>query len=469
MTDDKEKISRYVAAATLAAASLVAAASPQVVHEPLSDDKGCRLIVSEKTKALYPKGLLEYAAQNCWAGPKTDILIIGQNDVLPKGSHNLTASTAVVEHAQEQMKKFVPNDIHSAMQSARDEKGSIIHRQIVSAAEANSKQALKYKFINVAKPQEEKRLFVTVVNPVDHIPDDLAGIGGLYLGSVLNRRFHEEGAYHDRASIRTMTLAHETDHGSHGHGTSIIEDGKLRREQMEVSVADRMRHETEADNGAQHKYESARKTGIALNSVYPVLYHGLRSLGSYFSGNAAHDKVPFAHATNIGMHKDYSSITPQEQLEGLRIFRQELNRAVGEAVLNPDTGEVKKELLDMYDKPTVATLDFCQEEAQVESDKAQDGEKWDSYAHAMGRCVASNFDVRALAVNGLIEMEAWDSPFKNNRVAKIFAADFKLAASAYIIDNHYMEHAANLYTKTQRDAIPEPARRYWDNVFSNKP
>jgi hypothetical protein len=198
MTDDKEKISRYVAAATLAAASLVAAASPQVVHEPLSDDKGCRLIVSEKTKALYPKGLLEYAAQNCWAGPKTDILIIGQNDVLPKGSHNLTASTAVVEHAQEQMKKFVPNDIHSAMQSARDEKGSIIHRQIVSAAVANSNQALNYKFINVAKPQEEKRLFVTVVNPVDHIPDDLAGIGGLYLGSVLNRRFHEEGAYHDR-------------------------------------------------------------------------------------------------------------------------------------------------------------------------------------------------------------------------------------------------------------------------------
>lgn len=246
----QEKISRYAATATLAAASLAAGASPPVGQEKSSEDTGCRLIVSDKTKALYPKGLLDHAAQNCWAGPKTDILIIGQNDVLPGGSHNLTASAAVVQQAQEQMKKFVPVDIHAVMQSVQDEKGSVVHRQIVLAAAVNSNQALNYKFINAARPQEERRLFVTVVNPVDHIADDLAGIGGLYLGSVLNWRFHEEGRYHDRPSIRAMTLAHETDHGHHGHGTSIIEDGKLRREQPEISLADRMRHETEADIGA---------------------------------------------------------------------------------------------------------------------------------------------------------------------------------------------------------------------------
>lgn len=453
-------------AVTIPKALPAKAASSQM----MATNAECRLLVSNATRKLYPEGFLEKAAEECWAGPNTDILVVGKRDASKQSGHYMRVLPETVRDTQKNLSGIIPKDWEALLEGPKDRDGkSIIYTTILRAAIIpDNSFALKYRFEPVEGSKETsvpRNLFITIVDPQDHSEDHLAGMSGLFLGYNISSNLIFNSRFSDSKSWMALTFAHEATHGEHDHGIKIVSGNQIKDNIEKTPVAERMQHEGGADVGGAEKYMRARNQGVSLNEIVPAINWGLRSLGSYF--NARVGNIPFAHATNFSFSKEAAHTTPTQQEEGLRIFRDTMDTAFGRVILDPETGDYRESIRDIttlgQEKDDFIT---CRDDALDALPKGTSfRDNWDKYAYDVSQCVLQSIWIRPLGAAAIIELEKEKDPFKGNIVARRYAEDFKTAVSAHLMSAGNMERVGNLYDKVLKDDLPAPAKAHWGQVL----
>ena len=229
----------------------------------------CRLIVTPKTRELYPKGFLELAAQNCWAGKNTDIVILGKGDLLPRGNpHFMMMNDGIAPSIYSRLQEILPADTYKLMDGLKGNSRQRIASAMAAMAGASTDNTTFQMRFKNQKGVVQKSVFFAVTDNIHFMHDQLAASAGLWLGSYINKRLHEDTPYLNRPSLRSWKIAHEMGHGLMNHHYFSVQSGTIQTDKKQ-ELKRRHPHssiefETDADRVARKYYNAALAAGIDL-------------------------------------------------------------------------------------------------------------------------------------------------------------------------------------------------------------
>lgn len=478
-----------ILATTLSPLLLSAGMAGSVVAQDLpaapqaKDAPSCRLTVSKDTRSLYPAGYLELAARDCWAGSGADILVVGKDDIIKGDRNHMMPGKATIKEARQTLLNLMPADTRALFASIEPSQQEVILNTIVRASlSATNSSAMKYRFESGdGKPTKE--VFITVVDDLYHVHDQMAAIAGVYLGSFINEEMYSADM-DDKTSMRAMTFAHESGHGMRNDGLVVIRDGSVVLKGVNLRTPlERLEAETGADRHGHKNYASAIQNNIPLFTKTPVVDHALRALSAYFSYGPELEKgeedydvryvkgyikdpnpIPW-HATSAGLNGDVQP-DPKDQAEGARVFRQVMNGMLGTLFYDAATNQAYK-LNDDIEKSFGSEIDSCAitADALPESARTPDAEAPLNAVTLVGTCIGHGIMSRGFAINALIELE--DAHFTpENPYTKTYYSEFSEVVRAGALSDQFLRSSSLYYLHHQRENLVDPAvKARWDEFY----
>lgn len=461
------------------------ASTVQAKEEPPASDttkaaaRSCRLTASKETRAFYPEGLLELSARECWAGPGAEIIVLGKNDIISGDRNHMMPGKSQIAQARATLLGIMPADVRSRFSSIEKAQQEAILNNIIGASfSSTNSSALKYRFEATPK-LPAKDVFITVVDDIYHVHDQMAAIAGIYLGSFIADKMYMDDD--TRISMRSLVYAHETGHGARNDALVTIRDNKIALEKTTLRTPlERLESETGADRDAHGKYDHAAKQGIPVLPQTPTIDKALRSLSAYYSygvtpvdGPEDYDEryiksflrdpspLPW-HATSAGLSKEIP-LNAAAQAEGVKIFREDMNLTLGELFYQASSG-----LFYELDKSLDSReLNFCSSivESLPENLRKEEAKPPTDATSFVGSCIGHSLMARGFAINAVIALE--DARYAPaNAYARTYFNDFSETVRAGVLSTQFMASAALYYLHHQRQHLTDPeTKNRWDSFF----